>query len=79
MQSDDLGIELLVETVRDGKMDPWHLDIIEVTDRYLEKIDTMDYRNLTVSGRLFFYASVLLRLKAKYTARGFPCRTASVA
>ena len=71
MLNSDHGIELLVDTVKEGKMDPWDLDIIEVTDKYLEKIDTMDHRNLTVSGRLFFYASVLLRLKAEYTAKGF--------
>jgi segregation and condensation protein A len=65
------GIELLVNTVRDGEMDPRDLDIISLTDSYLEKIDTMDHRNLTISGRLFFYASVLLRLKAEFTAKGF--------
>lgn len=71
MLSNDLGIELLVGSVKEGKMDPRDLDIIEVTDRYLQKIDTMEHRNLTISGRLFFYASVLLRLKAEYTAKGY--------
>jgi len=65
------GIELLVNTIRDGEMDPRDLDIISLTDSYLNKIDTMDHRNLAVSGRLFFYASVLLRLKAEFTAKGF--------
>ncbi len=71
INNDDIGIELIVDTVKEGKMDPWDLDIIEVTDRFLNKIDTMDHRNLSISGRLFFYASLLLRLKAQYTAKGF--------
>ena len=71
MSSKDQGIELLVETVKEGRMDPWDLDIINVTDQYLQKIDTMDHRNLSISGRLFFYASMLLRLKAQFTAKGF--------
>jgi len=70
-QTPDPSMEILVDSVREGSMDPWDLDIIELTDRYLAKIDVLEHRNLSISGRLFFFASVLLRLKAEYTAKGF--------
>ncbi|ELY51111.1 segregation and condensation protein A [Natronococcus jeotgali] len=54
-------VELLVQLAEDGKIDPWDIDIVEVTDRFLEALDDADLRT---SGRALFYASVLLRMKS---------------
>lgn len=54
-------IELLVQLADDGEIDPWDLDLIGVTDAFLERIDDAD---LIVTARTLFYASVLLRMKS---------------
>lgn len=53
-------VEVLVQLAEDGEIDPWDIDIVEVTDKFLERIDNAD---LGSSGRALFYASVLLRMK----------------
>lgn len=54
-------VELLVQLAKDGDIDPWDIDIVAVTDKFLEAIDDVDLRT---SGRALFYASVLLRMKS---------------
>lgn len=54
-------IELLVQLADDGDIDPWDLDLIAVTDAFLDRIDDAD---LVVTARTLFYASVLLRMKS---------------
>jgi len=53
-------VEVLVQLAEDGEIDPWDIDIVAVTDKFLERIDAAD---LQTSGRALFYASVLLRMK----------------
>lgn len=65
----DPGIQMLVEMARQREIDPWDIDIIEVTDRYLQKLDSRGEMDLPVSGRMFFYAAVLVRLKAEILSR----------
>nr|WP_252490569.1 ScpA family protein [Natronococcus sp. CG52] len=54
-------VELLVQLAKDGEIDPWDIDIVAVTDKFLEALDDADLRT---SGRALFYASVLLRMKS---------------
>jgi len=54
-------VELLVQLAEDGEIDPWDIDVVRVTDKFLEAIDDVDLRT---SGRALFYASVLLRMKS---------------
>jgi segregation and condensation protein A len=54
-------VEVLVNLAEDGEIDPWDIDIVAVTDKFLERIDEADLRT---SGRALFYASVLLRMKS---------------
>lgn len=54
-------IELLVQLAEEGEIDPWDIDIVRVTDKFLERLDRSDLRT---SGRALFYASVLLRMKS---------------
>jgi segregation and condensation protein A len=54
-------IELLVQLAKDGEIDPWDIDIVRVTDKFLDELDRSDLRT---SGRALFYASVLLRMKS---------------
>jgi segregation and condensation protein A len=54
-------VELLVQLARDGEIDPWDIDIVAITDKFLDALDGTDLRT---SGRALFYASVLLRMKS---------------
>lgn len=60
--ADDEPIELLVQLAADGEIDPWDIDIVRVTDKFLERLDE---GNLRDSARALFYASVLLRMKSE--------------
>ncbi|MFO7832648.1 MAG: ScpA family protein [Halohasta sp.] len=53
-------VELLVQLAEDGEIDPWDIDIVEVTDAFLSKLHETDLRT---TARALFYASVLLRMK----------------
>jgi segregation and condensation protein A len=53
-------VEVLVDLAESGEVDPWDIDIVAVTDKFLDRLDEGDLRT---SGRALFYASVLLRMK----------------
>ena len=59
------GIEFLVKLAETGDIDPKNVDVIEVTDRFLEAIAAAPKENLRQSGKVLFHASVLLRMKAE--------------
>lgn len=58
------GIGILVEMAKSGKIDPWNIDIVDVTDKYLAHMVDMKSQNLRVTGRTFLFAAVLLKLKS---------------
>lgn len=58
------GIGILVEMAKTGKIDPWNIDIVDVTDKYLAHMVDMKSQNLRVTGRTFLFAAVLLKLKS---------------
>lgn len=58
------GIGILVDMAKAGKIDPWNIDIVDVTDKYLAHICEMKSQNLRLTGRTFLFAAVLLKLKS---------------
>jgi len=54
-------VELLVQLAERGEIEPWDIDVVRVTDAFLEALDDADLR---AGGRALFYASVLLRMKS---------------
>ena len=54
-------VELLVQLAEEGEIDPWDIDVVQVTDTFLDRLDEADLRT---GGRALFYASVLLRMKS---------------
>lgn len=58
------GIGILVDMAKAGKIDPWNIDIIDVTDKYLAHMVQMKSQNLRVTGRTFLFAAILLKLKS---------------
>lgn len=62
---DEDPVEILVDLASSGKIDPWNIDIVEVTDRFLDELEKRKELNLRVSGRTLFFASTLLRMKSE--------------
>lgn len=58
------GIEILVQMAKQGKIDPWNIDIIDVTDKYLTHLFQSKSQNLRLTGRTLLFASILLKLKS---------------
>lgn len=59
-------VEILVRLAESGEIDPWNIDIVEVTDRFLSELERCRELDLAVSGRTLFYAATLLRMKSEY-------------
>ena len=58
------GIEFLVNMAKQGKIDPWNVDIVEVTDKYLMHLFQSKAQNLRLTGRTLLFAAILLKLKS---------------
>lgn len=58
-------IDLLVSLAEEGEIDPWDIDVVQVTDRFLSAVSALDRRGLKVCGETLLYASVLLRMKSE--------------
>lgn len=58
------GIEILVSLAKTGKVDPWNIDIVDITDKYLAQLFQMKSQNLRLTGRTLLFAAILLRLKS---------------
>jgi len=71
----DLGISLLIEMAQRGEIDPWDVQVIDVIDRVLEQLNSraatdpqdqsVNRADLSESGQVFLYASMLVLLKAE--------------
>ncbi|WP_406660509.1 ScpA family protein [Methanolobus sp. ZRKC3] len=57
-------VEILMKLAKDGYINPWDIDIVEVTDVFLKRIEHMQMMDLRISGRTLLYASILLRMKS---------------
>lgn len=58
------GIEILVSMAKTGKINPWNIDIVDITDKYLAQIFQMKAQNLRLTGRTLLFAAILLKLKS---------------
>ncbi|RQD82676.1 MAG: segregation/condensation protein A [Methanocalculus sp. MSAO_Arc2] len=57
-------VEILVRMAEQGEIDPWNIDIVLVTDRFLDELERRRELDLRISGRTLLYASILLRMKS---------------
>ncbi|HNW25790.1 MAG TPA: ScpA family protein [Candidatus Gastranaerophilaceae bacterium] len=58
------GIEILVSMAKTGKVNPWNIDIVDITDKYLAQLFQMKAQNLKLTGRTLLFAAILLKLKS---------------
>ncbi|MBW6517574.1 MAG: segregation/condensation protein A [ANME-2 cluster archaeon] len=57
-------VEILVKLALDGEIDPWNIDIVDVTDKFFRHVEKMERMDLRISGRTLHYAAILLRMKS---------------
>lgn len=57
-----LGI--LVELAQSGKIDPWDIDIVQLTDSFLGRVEELQKMDLRISSRTLLYSAILLRIKS---------------
>ena len=72
----ELGIALLIDLAKQGEINPWDVQVIEVIDRFLSELAPVREAGqlerevaLSQSGQAFLYASMLVLLKADSLAR----------
>ena len=58
------GIEILVNMAKQGKIDPWNVDIVSVYDHYMAQVFKAKGQNLKITGRTILFAAILLKLKS---------------
>lgn len=58
------GIEVLVQMAKQGKIDPWNIDIADIADKYMIHISESKSNNLRITGRALFFLAVLLKMKS---------------
>ena len=56
---------LLIDLVKSNQMDPWAIDIIDLAEKYLQKVKEIEGLNLRVPANCMLACAILLHLKAK--------------
>jgi segregation and condensation protein A len=61
---DERSIDILVSLARNGEIDPWDIDVVDVTDKFLARLAELERLDLRVSSRTLLFASILIRMKS---------------
>ena len=62
----DLGWqEIIYDLINTEQLDPWDIDLIFLTNKYIEKIQGLEEDNYFVSSKVLLAASLLLRIKSE--------------
>jgi len=58
------AIEIILDLVRMGKIDPWNIDIVDLYDKYMARISELKQDNLRSVGKALLFSSTLLKIKS---------------
>lgn len=61
---------ILTDLVKTEKMDPWNIDVAELAEKYLKKINELEHGNLRVPANAILACAILLKTKSKYLRLG---------
>ena len=56
---------ILIELVKSEKMDPWNIDIIELSGKYLQKISELGGTDLRIPANAILASAILLKFKSR--------------
>ncbi len=68
MVSEPSWEDVIVKIVIEEKMDPWDIDLVELTNHFMRYIERMKQLDLRIPGRFILIAAILLRMKSDYFA-----------
>lgn len=57
--------EIIYDLINTDQLDPWDVDIVILTEKYLIKINELEETDFFVSSKVLFAASLLLRIKSE--------------
>jgi len=57
--------EIIYDLINTEQLDPWDINIVVLTERYLDKIRELEEADFFVSGKVLLAASLLLRIKSE--------------
>lgn len=57
--------ELIYDLINTEQLDPWNIDIIILTDKFLAKVNEMEGTDFFVSSKVLLAAALLLRIKSE--------------
>lgn len=58
------GIDVLVAMAKQGKINPWNIDIVQVADQFSAHVFQSKAQNLRYTSRVILYAAILLKMKS---------------
>ncbi len=58
--------EILLDLIDSNKIDPWNVDLIDISNAFLERIGQMEKMDLGVQANVILAASILLKYKSNY-------------
>ena len=56
---------LILELAREGKIDPWDVDISVLAREYIDIVKKLKEHNFRLSGKVILASAILLRLKSE--------------
>jgi segregation and condensation protein A len=66
IEKDDASWQYIIyDLVKSGQIDPWDIDIIELTNKFLAKLEEMDRKKLHISSKVLLAAAILVKMKAE--------------
>jgi len=58
--------EILLELIDSNKVDPWNIDLVEISNAFLAKVREMERMDFAVQANVILAAAILLRYKSNY-------------
>ncbi|WP_456366862.1 segregation/condensation protein A [Thermococcus sp.] len=68
-ESEVTPVDILLQLVKMGKVDPWNIDIVDLTEKYVRMLREMRELDLRISARAILAASILVRMKSEALLR----------
>lgn len=60
---------IIYDLINSGQLDPWNIDLTLLSQRYLERVRSLEEANFFISSKVLLAASLLLRLKSDIVLR----------
>ncbi|MGA2130086.1 MAG: segregation/condensation protein A [Candidatus Pacearchaeota archaeon] len=57
--------EIIYDLINTEQLDPWNINIVTLTDKYLDKIKSLEEADFFVSSKVLLAAALLLRIKSE--------------